>query len=66
MALRAGGDSFDWFFLALAHGRLGGRDEARTWLDRAVQWMERHKPNDDELGRFRAEAEAMLAEARNR
>jgi tetratricopeptide (TPR) repeat protein len=64
MALRAGGNSFDWFFLALAHWRLGDRDEARTWFDRAVQGMDRHKPHDDELCRFRAEAEAMLAEAR--
>jgi tetratricopeptide (TPR) repeat protein len=66
MRLRAGGDSYDWFFLALAHGRLGNGDQARTWLDRAVQWMDRHKPHDDELRRFRAEAEAMLAEAGKR
>jgi tetratricopeptide (TPR) repeat protein len=64
MGLRAGGDSFDWFFLALAHWRLGDRDEARAWLDRAVQGMDRHKPHDDELRRFRAEAEAVLGEAR--
>jgi serine/threonine protein kinase len=64
MNLRAGGDSLDWFFLAMAHWRLGNRDEARTWFDRAVQWMDRYKPRDVELRRFRAEAEAMLAEAR--
>jgi eukaryotic-like serine/threonine-protein kinase len=64
MSLRAGGDSFDWFLLPMAHWRLGHRDEARTWFDRAVNWMERHKPHDDELRRFRAEAEALLAEAR--
>jgi tetratricopeptide (TPR) repeat protein len=64
--LRAGGDSFDWFFLAMAHRRLGDRDEARTWFDRAVRWMDRYKPRDDELRRFRAEAEALLAEARER
>jgi hypothetical protein len=59
-SMRAGGDSFDWFFLAMAHRRLGNSDEARTWFDRAVQWMGRHKPHNDELCRFRAEAEAML------
>jgi tetratricopeptide (TPR) repeat protein len=66
MSLRAGGNSFDWFFLAMAHWRLGDRDKARAWLDRAVQGMDRHKPHDDELRRFRAEAEAILAEARKR
>jgi hypothetical protein len=64
MSLRAGGDSFDWVFLATAHWRLGGRDKARTWFDRAMQWVDGHRPHDHELRRFRAEAEAMLAEAR--
>jgi serine/threonine protein kinase len=64
MSLREGGDSFDWFFLAMAHWRLGERDKAQTWFDRAVQWMDKHGPNDDQLRRFRVEAEAMLAEAR--
>jgi serine/threonine-protein kinase len=63
MSLRAGGDSYDWFFLAMAHWRLGNRAEARTWFERAVEWMESHKPHDDELRRFRAEGAAMLAEA---
>ena len=62
MRMQAGGNSFDWFFLAMARWRLGDRDKARTWFDRAVQWMDRHKPHDDELCRFRAEAEAMLAD----
>ena len=66
MSLRGGGDGSDWFFLAMAHWRLGDRDEARTWFDRAVQWMDKHKPQDDELRRFRAEAEAALAEAGKR
>ena len=38
--MQAGGSSFDWFFLAMAHRRLGDRDEARMWFDRAVQWMD--------------------------
>jgi tetratricopeptide (TPR) repeat protein len=66
MRLRAGGNSFDWFFLAMAHWRLGDRDQARTWFDRAVHGMDKHKPQDDELRRFRAEAEAMLDEAGKR
>jgi tetratricopeptide (TPR) repeat protein len=60
MRLRAGGDCYDWFFLALAHGRLGDRARARTWLNRAVAWMDRYRPHDDELRRIRGEAEAMF------
>jgi tetratricopeptide (TPR) repeat protein/tRNA A-37 threonylcarbamoyl transferase component Bud32 len=37
MSLRVGGDSFDWFFLAMAHWRVGDRDKAQIWFDRAVQ-----------------------------
>jgi tetratricopeptide (TPR) repeat protein/tRNA A-37 threonylcarbamoyl transferase component Bud32 len=63
MSLRDGGDSFDWFFLAMAHWRLGERDKAQTWFDRAVLWMDSYRPHNHELRRFRAEADAMLAEA---
>jgi tetratricopeptide (TPR) repeat protein/tRNA A-37 threonylcarbamoyl transferase component Bud32 len=66
MSLGAGGTSMDWFFLAMANWRLGDRDQAQSWFDRAVQWMDKHKPHDDELRRFRAEAEALLAEAGKR
>jgi tetratricopeptide (TPR) repeat protein len=62
MRLRDGGDGYDWFFLAMAHGRLGDRDRARIWLDRAVQWMDTDLPRSDDLRRFRAEAKALLAE----
>ena len=39
------------------------RDKARMWFDRAVEWMDRHKPLNDELRRFRAEAETTLVAA---
>jgi hypothetical protein len=61
--LWTGDDSLDWFFLAMAHWRLGHRDRARMCFDRGVQWMDKHKPDDDELRRLRAEVEATLAEA---
>jgi tetratricopeptide (TPR) repeat protein len=64
MNLGAGGSSLDWFFLAMAHWRLGNRDQARTWFDRAVQGMDSYKSQDDELRRFRAEAETMLVEGK--
>jgi WD40 repeat protein/serine/threonine protein kinase len=36
-----GGNSCNWFFLALAHHRLGHADDARRWLSTAVAWQER-------------------------
>ena len=55
-----GGNAFQWFFLAMAHWRLGEKDRARQWYDRAVAWMDRHAPNDGNLRSFRAEAAELL------
>jgi WD40 repeat protein/serine/threonine protein kinase/Tfp pilus assembly protein PilF len=52
--------SFNAFFLGLAHWQLDEKDEARKWYDQAVEWMEKNKPNDPELVRFRAEAEELV------
>jgi tetratricopeptide (TPR) repeat protein len=51
---------FNAFFLALSHWQLGERDEARRWFGEAVRWMHEKKPNDEELRRFHAEAEATI------
>jgi serine/threonine protein kinase/Tfp pilus assembly protein PilF len=61
LSLRNGGNSFDWFVLAMAHARLGDKTQARTWYDRAVGWMDKHQPGNVELLRFRAEAKKELA-----
>ncbi len=53
-------ESFDTFFLAMAHWQLGKKEEARKWYNQAVGWMENNKANDDELRRFRAEAADLL------
>jgi tetratricopeptide (TPR) repeat protein len=60
MELRKGGDADDWFFLAMAHWQRGDKEQARKWFGQAVQWMDKHKPHDEELRRFRAEAAALL------
>jgi Tfp pilus assembly protein PilF len=60
MELQQGGNSFDWIFLAMAHWRLGEKDKAREWYDRAVQWMDKNQPTNEELRRFRAEAAELL------
>jgi tetratricopeptide (TPR) repeat protein len=58
-------DAFDLFFLAMAHHRLGHREEARRCLERAVEWLNGQKNLSQlyaqELAAFRAEAESVLA-----
>jgi eukaryotic-like serine/threonine-protein kinase len=67
MDLSKGGDAFDFFFLAMAHWQQGDKDEAQKWHEKAVQWMQKNeealkkdKMHDEELRRFRAEAEELL------
>jgi tetratricopeptide (TPR) repeat protein len=60
------GDANDWFFLAMAHWQLGEKTKARSFHDRAVQWMVKHAPKDEELRRFRAEAEEVLGIKKDR
>jgi serine/threonine protein kinase/predicted Zn-dependent protease len=60
MRLNDGGNSYDWFFLAMAHWRLGEKDNARRWYDRAVQWMDQNQPKSEALRRFRGEATELL------
>jgi len=67
MDLSNGGDAFDFFFLAMAHWQQGDKDEAQKWHEKAVQWMQKNeealkkdKMHDEELRRFRAEAEELL------
>jgi len=63
--LRGGlGQPEDWAFLAMAHHRLGHRDEAQPWLDR----LRDHQPSADptrfwydlEIRLLRSEAEAVV------
>jgi tetratricopeptide (TPR) repeat protein len=35
-----GGQVVNWFLLAMAHQRLGHKEEARQWLDKAVSWVD--------------------------
>src|SRR5262249_28507951 len=55
-----GGDSFDWFFLAMTHWQRGEKKQARNWYDKGVEWMEKKAPQNEELRRFRAEATELL------
>jgi eukaryotic-like serine/threonine-protein kinase len=54
------GDSIEWFLLAMVHWQLGDKTAACMWFDKAVAWMEKNQPKDEELRRFRAEAAELL------
>jgi len=54
-----GGDAYDWFFVAIAKHKLKQGGAKKTY-ERAVAWMDKNKPDDEELKRFRAEAEEVL------
>jgi tetratricopeptide (TPR) repeat protein len=60
MELAVGGNSLDWYFLAMANWQLGRTEEARTWYDKAVAWTDQNRPGDEELIRFRTEAAELL------
>ena len=60
LELRADDDPSIWFFLTMAHWKKGEKDHARKWYDKAVNWMEEKRSQDDELRRFRDEAAALL------
>ena len=63
--LRHRREPIGWLFLAMAHWQLGEKEEARRWYDKAVEWIEKDKPNDKELRRFCAEAKELLGVTEN-
>jgi tetratricopeptide (TPR) repeat protein len=60
-----GGDSFDWFFLAMIDHKRGRQEKAREWYDQAVTWYHAQPAvNDGELYRFQVEAAQELGLAK--
>lgn len=57
-ALRAGGDSYDFLFLAMAHWQLGDKDQAREWYQKAT--AQRPKTKNEELSHIQDEAAGLL------
>jgi serine/threonine protein kinase len=60
MEPRKGGDSGDWLFLAMAHWRLGEKEEARRWYNKADKELKKFEYPRVEEGRWLAEAAALL------
>jgi tetratricopeptide (TPR) repeat protein len=61
--IESGGSAFDYIFLAMAHARLGNREEARRWFTLAMNRKERDYPGHPELDQFCNEAQSILAVA---
>jgi serine/threonine protein kinase len=59
--LRSGGDSYDYFFLAMAHWQMGEKDQARDWHQKAIAKLPKVK--NEELKRIQEEAEKLLKAA---
>jgi len=60
IGLTKGGSSFDWYFLAMCHEKLGDKEKAREWYNRATRWMDKNQATNEELCRFRVEAAQVL------
>jgi len=70
MALRQGGEGWDWLFLAMARWRQGQKEDARKWCRQAAAWAEKAEHNKPwaesnpevvkDLRRLRAEAAKLL------
>ncbi|MFI5456838.1 MAG: protein kinase [Isosphaerales bacterium] len=60
VALQASSDASARLILAMAHWRVGRKDEASRWYIQAVDGMEKNKLQHADLNRLRAEAAALL------
>ena len=67
--LTKGGNLFDWLYLAMIHQQLGHEKEAREWMAKAAEDLDRGPPRNRhsrswssrlELKMLRAEAEKLL------
>jgi eukaryotic-like serine/threonine-protein kinase len=58
--LEGGGTSYDFFFQAMAEHQAGHADAAQRYYAKAIQWMDAHAAQNQELLRFRAEAERLF------
>ncbi|MCZ6652585.1 MAG: hypothetical protein O7D91_06095 [Planctomycetota bacterium] len=65
MQLRKHDDSAAWFMLAVAHGKLHRKREARRCYERAVRSMRQHDTSNAALNRLRDEAAQMLEMSAN-
>jgi serine/threonine protein kinase/tetratricopeptide (TPR) repeat protein len=58
--LAQGANSYQSFYLAMAYERLDNKEQARNWYARAVEWMEKNRPDHEALVGLRTEAAELL------
>jgi Flp pilus assembly protein TadD len=58
--LSGGGESSDWFILAITEGANGNKDSARQWYDKAVAQMEKNQSHSAEMRYYRDKAAELL------
>jgi eukaryotic-like serine/threonine-protein kinase len=61
--LRKGGDSYDFFFLAMAHWQSGDKEQARDWYKKATAALPKNK--NPELARVQEEAKKLVKDSPN-
>jgi hypothetical protein len=54
------GNSWDWFFVAMARCQKGEKDETHFWFDMAVAWTKQHDLDNPELLQFWTETGELL------
>jgi tetratricopeptide (TPR) repeat protein len=59
-AINDSDDSALWLLLALAHARLGDRNQALGWYEKALAWMKQHPEREWAQDQLRDEAAALL------
>jgi WD40 repeat protein/serine/threonine protein kinase len=60
LELRKGDNGLGWFFLAMAHGPFGDKQDRRRWFDKAVASMDNDALQGEQLRRLRDEVAQML------
>jgi WD40 repeat protein len=63
LKLRPDSDPAAWMFAAMLHSKLGNRDEARTWYNKAAGWIAENDPDNEDLCSLQAKAEQVLRTA---
>ena len=53
-------DAYDALFLAMSHSQLGEPEQAKDWYAKALQWLNNKNSTNEELLRFKTEAEQTL------
>ena len=62
-SLELSGDKYfgaNGFFLSMSKHHLSQFEEAASWYQQSVEWMDTHAPEDHELNRFKAKAAELL------